>query len=71
MNARTKLNGSYVNGALIFAAIVGYLTGSWLVFLVVLILETAVALHSGDIRPSGNQSRSSTRGRSGPSRGSR
>jgi hypothetical protein len=51
MGARNKLNASYCNGALLFAAIAGVITGSWLVFgLAAAVLLTGGVI-AGDIRP--------------------
>ncbi len=51
MGARHKLNQAYVNGAVIFAAVIGVLTESWPIFFVTLGLSIAIAVHAGDIRP--------------------
>jgi hypothetical protein len=53
MGARTTLNSIYVNASLILAAIVGYVTGSWIVFVVSLVSLVAANLHAGRIRPRG------------------
>jgi len=50
MNARTKLNASYLNGGLFFAALVGWLTSSWLIFLVVAAVVLVGSMHAGNIR---------------------
>lgn len=50
MNARTKLNTSYAYGSLVFAALAGWLSGSFLIFLLTSIVLVAGAFYSGDIR---------------------
>jgi hypothetical protein len=50
MGAKQKLNASYFNGAVVMAALMGWLTGSWFVFVLVLIVLLASAIGSGDIR---------------------
>ncbi len=50
MNARKKLNSAYMNGALITAAIGGWLTHSWTVAVVLSALLLAAGCYSGDIR---------------------
>jgi len=51
MGARQKLNTSYLAGSVLVAGLFGWLTGSWLIFLVVLIFLLACNVHTGDIRP--------------------
>ena len=51
MTARQKLNRFHVIGSLGMAAIVGGLTGSWLVFGVVAAALIAGSIHAGEIRP--------------------
>ena len=51
MGARHKLNEAFVNGALIVAAIVGFLAESWLAFGLVFGGLFILKLYSGDIRP--------------------
>lgn len=48
--ARHKLNGSHVHGALIIAALLGAMSGSWLVFLITGGVLMATSIHSGAIR---------------------
>jgi hypothetical protein len=55
MGARATLNSIYVNLSLVLAAVVGYVTGSWIVFVVSLIVLVAVNVHAGRIRPRGNR----------------
>lgn len=50
MNARTKLNTGHFYSCLLFAALAGWLTGSWLIFLVVAAVLMAGGMHAGDIR---------------------
>ena len=50
MSARNKLNVAYLNGALLFAAVVGAATESWLVFAAALAVALGAALHGGGIR---------------------
>ena len=50
MNARQKLNRAAVNGCLLAAGVLGYLSGSWLVFAGSLAVALALAWHAGDIR---------------------
>ena len=50
-SARRKLNVAYLNGCLLAAAAFGWLALSWAVFLVVLAVGVACAVHGGDIRP--------------------
>jgi hypothetical protein len=51
VSARTKLNIAAVNGVVVIAAIVGWLFGSWPIFLLTAGVLVAMAVHSGDIRP--------------------
>jgi hypothetical protein len=51
VSARTKLNAAAINGALLIAALVGWLFGSWSVFLLTAGVLIAMGLHAGDIRP--------------------
>jgi hypothetical protein len=51
MGARTTLNGIYVTGALVVAALFGSMTESWLVFVVSLGVLVGMKVHSGAIRP--------------------
>ncbi|WP_075091240.1 hypothetical protein [Planctomyces sp. SH-PL14] len=50
MSARQKLNNAHVHGALIVAALIGAVTGSWAVFLLSALVGLAMAIHSGGIR---------------------
>lgn len=51
MSARHKLNQAFLNEALFYAALLGVITESWAVALVLLAIITAAGIHSGDIRP--------------------
>ena len=51
MNARSKLNLAFLNGSLVVAAVIGLLTGSWAVFILVLAILLAGNFLRGDIRP--------------------
>lgn len=57
MSARHKLNAAVLNGTLCIALVVGALTQSVVVFLVVLAVLLAGALHSGELRPNSDRSR--------------
>ena len=50
MNARLKLNSAFFQGAVLMAALVGWVTGSWIVFIVAAGLILFTAHQSGDIR---------------------
>ena len=50
MGAKHKLNGAAFNGAMLLAALVGGLTGSWEIFLIALGLMLVSALIAKDIR---------------------
>lgn len=52
MGAREKLNKGHLLGSLFLAALTGWLTQSFPVFMFALLVLLAVGLHSGDIRPS-------------------
>ncbi len=51
MSARHKLNAAVLNGAIAAALVVGLLTQSVAVFLIVLAVLLVGALHSGELRP--------------------
>ena len=57
MGARQKLNGAYLNGSLILAVIVGWISGSWPVFFVALFVLLGLNLYLGEIRPAKGQQR--------------
>jgi len=48
--ARHKLNAAHIHGAMIVAGLLAALTGSWSVFLFVVLALMATAVISGDIR---------------------
>ena len=50
MTAKHKLNAANINGALLIAAVLGTLTESWIVFLIVAGLLISSGLHDGSIR---------------------
>ena len=51
MNARKKLNAAYLGGSLAAASAIGWLTGSWGIFAILLAVLIALNLLGGDIRP--------------------
>ena len=51
MGARQKLNRAYVNGSLLAAAAVGWLSQSWLAFVLTLGVLLGCHLFLGEIRP--------------------
>lgn len=51
MGARQKLNVSYCTGSLLLAAAGGWLSGSWIVFVVVLVVLVVLNLGANEIRP--------------------
>ena len=57
MTARHKLNTASVNGALLIAGLVGFLSQSWLVFGIAAVILIAGAMHNGDVRPRGRPRR--------------
>ena len=50
MNARLKLNTAVVQGAIVVAAVIGGVTGSWTVFGIVAVILVGGAYYSGEIR---------------------
>lgn len=50
MTAKHKLNSAYIQGTLVIAAMVGILTESWLVFLLVAVVLISAGMHDGSIR---------------------
>jgi hypothetical protein len=50
MNARVKLNNASVHGALAFAGLIGWLAGSFELFLFIAAVLCATAYYGGDIR---------------------
>jgi hypothetical protein len=51
VGARQKLNGAFVGGSLIIAAIAGFVTQSFVVFLISAIALIGLNFYTGDIRP--------------------
>ncbi len=51
MGARQKLNSAAILGSLLVAAVIGWITGSWIVFVIAALILVGLSLHSGDIRP--------------------
>jgi hypothetical protein len=49
--ARQKLNVAFVNGALIIAAVAGWVVKSWAVFVVTAVVLIGGAIYCGDVRP--------------------
>jgi len=58
MGARQKLNSGYFNGALLLAALAGWLGGSWVVFVVALMALLVSSMLAHDIRFRGRGGRS-------------
>ena len=56
MGDRKKLNSAYAVGSVNLASVVGMLSVSWTVFLLVLVLLLALGLYEGDIRFRGRKS---------------
>ena len=50
MGARQRLNSVYLIGVLMVAAVIGGIAQSWIVFLVVAGVLTALMVHGADIR---------------------
>ena len=55
MSARHKLNAAAVSGALVIAGLVGIISGSGWLFLLVAGVLIALAVHDGDIRLQGGR----------------
>ena len=51
VGARKKLNGAFMCGSLVIAAIAGFLTQSFAVFLIGTLVLVALNFYTGDIRP--------------------
>ena len=51
MGARQRLNGLYLTGAFFVAAIMGGVSQSWVVFVIVACVLIGAMLVGGDIRP--------------------
>jgi hypothetical protein len=50
MTAKHKLNSAHVLGVLLLSGLIGWLTGSPLLFIVFAVVCIGLAIHSGDIR---------------------
>jgi len=50
MNARVKLNSANTHGALVVAGLLGWVFGSWDLFLIAALVLIISAIHSGSIR---------------------
>ena len=50
MGARRKLNNAAIMGNLVLASGLGFLSESWLVFIIAALILVAVSWYSGDIR---------------------
>ena len=50
MRVREKLNMAFIHGSVMLAAVLGWLTGSWLIFVVALIGLVAGSVYVGEIR---------------------
>ena len=50
MNARLKLNSAYIQGALAFAGLVGWLANSMELFFAIAIVLIVTSFYGGDIR---------------------
>jgi hypothetical protein len=50
MGARKKLNSAHFLGSLLLAGLVGWLTASWLVLIIALVILLAINVNNGDIR---------------------
>ena len=50
MGAREKLNQAYVNGAIVVAAVVGFVGQSWTMFWIAVAYATASNIYGGGIR---------------------
>ena len=48
--AKHKLNGSYLHGVLLVAGLLGAVSGSWTIFLLVAVVLVATSVHDGSIR---------------------
>ena len=57
MGARTKLNRAFINGALLIAAICGYLSQSWNAFWITVAVLLILSVGSGEIRMANHKRR--------------
>ena len=61
MGVRQKLNESYINGALVTGGILGFVTGSWTVFIIASAVLIGLAILGGGIRSKGRRYRNHRR----------
>jgi len=50
MGAKAKLNAAYFHGAVVIAGVIGWVAGSWVVFLISLGLLLVASVYAGEIR---------------------
>lgn len=50
MGARQKLNSASILGSLVLSGILGFVSNSWMVFLVAAVVMLALSCYVGDIR---------------------
>jgi hypothetical protein len=50
MGAKAKLNTAYFHGAVVVAGVLGWMAGSWMVFLIALGVLLVANVFAGDIR---------------------
>lgn len=50
MGAKAKLNAAYFHGAVVVAGILGWMAGSWIVFLIALGVLLVASITAGEIR---------------------
>jgi hypothetical protein len=50
VGAKNKLNAAHLNGALVIAALAGWATGSWVIFVLAAVALLAAAVVGGGIR---------------------
>lgn len=50
MSAKAKLNTAYFHGAVVIAGLIGWVAGSWIVFLIALCVLLVARFYAGDIR---------------------
>ena len=57
MGARTKLNRAFANGALLIASVCGFLSQSWIVFWIAVVMLLLLSICSGEIRMANHKRR--------------
>ena len=57
MGARTKLNRAFINGALLIAAVCGFISQSWTAFWITVAVLLLLSVASGEIRLSNHNRR--------------